>query len=437
MIKSIILISLVLLIPITVIHSLTSIYTNYSKPTVITSLSIYKNLEYQIELKKQVTINETESTLVSNTFTTTVVQKQVLKTYEQYVVNYTITNISQHNVYVKVYGNFSNNFTFIKSGNYSLNILQDVISLNYPYIPPFLLLNNTYALFVKNSPIVMSFIKSLNYSVNGKNITAYRFAIIYNSTYFSIYDILSNGLLANYTTNYNSSTLVMSLIGFSKEYNLTSNSSFSGYLSKPYLYLESIYSSASKSLQPSNYVETYYPFIFANYIGQIVYLLYPQQGSIVEPNSFYGVNVDFELYFKPLGSQVLIYLQSNQSTIKWNGNYFNYVNITPLKLINGSTVDALLYRNTTVNATVYLYFSPTSHILLEELVYDNISLHNYSVKLQFLGNEYYSINQQFPTLTSQKYTTLNYSLVNFKEGLVIAVAVTVVLSAIIILFRRR
>jgi len=437
MIKSIILIALVLLVPLMVTHSLPTMYNNYNKPSVINTITIYKDLQYKIELQKQVTQNETKTTLVNSTTTNTVVPTKVTETIGTYTVNYTVTNVSNEYIYVKISGNFTKNFTFIKQGNYSLNILQDIVSLNYPYITPFLMLNNTYALFIKSSPYVIAYLNSLNYTLLGKNVTAYEFAVAYNSSYFALYDLLSNGILANYTTTYNGSTLVMSLINYGGEYNITLNSSLDNtYLSQPYLYLEYVYSSASNSLQPQNYVQTYYPFIVGNYLGQIVYLLYPQQGNLVIPNSFYGVNVNFELYFKPIGGQVLTYLPTNSSQIEWNGNYFNYINTTQLKLVNGSVQNALLYRNATQNATVYLYFSQDSHVLLEELVY-SVLLHNYTVELQFLGNNYYNINQKYINITSPKYTTLDYKLVNFNEGLVIAIVVTVVLSAIIILFRQR
>jgi len=439
MIKSIIFVTLLLLAPLMVVHSLPTIYSNYNKPFVINNVTIYKELQYKIELQKQVTQNVTKTVPANTTTTTTTVPTEVTKVVGVYIVNYTVTNISNTTIYVKISGNFTGNFTFIKQGNYSLNVLQKILSLDYPYIPPFLMFNNSYAIFTKSGTYSLVFIKSLNYTINGKNITAYEFLVAYNSSYYAVYDILNNGLLANYTTSYNGSTLIMSLISYAEEYNITLNqpsNSDMEYLSQPYLYLEYLYNPASKSLQPQNYLQVYYPFVIGNYMAQIIYLLYPQQGELLVANTINGINVNFELYLKPANDLVLTYLQTNSSTIKWNGGYFNYINTTEIKLINGSVVNALLYRNATQNATVYLYFSPTSHILLEELIF-NPYLNNYSVELQFLGNKYYSINQAYVPLTSPTYTTLAYQLVNFNEGLLIAIIVTVVLSVLIILFRER
>ena len=437
MIKTIILIAILALIPLIVAHSLPSIYSNYNSPIVINSITIYKNLQYKIELQKQVTQNVTVTTTTNTTTTTTVTHTEIPKTVGIYIVNYTVINISNQNIYVEISGNFTKNFTFIRQGNYSINILQDVISLNYPYIPPFLLLNSTYALFVKSTPYVISYIRSANYTILGRNIVAYEFEVGYNSSYFVTYELLSNGLLANFSTWYNGSTVIMSLINYGGEYNITFNSTLDlNYVSKPYLYLEYVYSPVADSLQPQNYVQVYYPFIVGNYVGQIVYLLYPQQGKLLVPNIFYATYVNFELYFMPAKDLVLTYLQTNSSNIVWNDKYFDFVNVTQLQLINGSVANALLYRNVTQNSTIYLYFSQDSHILLEELVY-NMTSHQYTIGLEFLGNDYYSPNLTYPNLTSPEYTTLNYSLVNFNEGLIIAIVITVVLSIIIILFRER
>ena len=439
MIKSIIFVTLLLLAPLMVVHSLPTIYSNYSKPFVINNVTIYKELQYKIELQKQVTQNVTKTAPANTTTTTTTVPTKVTKVVGVYIVNYTVTNVSNTTIYVKISGNFTKNFTFIKQGNYSLNVLQKLLSLDYPYLPPFLMFNNTYAVFTKSGTYAFEFLKSLNYTVNGKNVTAYEFLVAYNSSFYAVYDILDNGLLANYTTTYNGSTLIMSLINYSEEYNITLNlpsNLDTKHLSQPYLYLEYIYNPASKSLEAQNYLQVYYPFIAGGYLAQIIYLLYPQQGELLVTNTINGIDVNFELYLKPANDLVLTYLQTNSSAIKWNGDYFNYINTTKIKLINGSVVDALLYRNITTNATAYLYFSPTSHILLEELIYSPY-LHNYSVKLQFLGNEYYSYNQTYVPLTSPKYTTLDYQLENFNEGLLIAIIVTVVLSVLIILFRER
>ncbi|BFH72636.1 hypothetical protein SJAV_05800 [Sulfurisphaera javensis] len=436
MIKSIFLLSLIFLLPAVLVHSLPSIYTNYNQVKVISTITIYKNLEYKIELQKQVSINQTKTSLVNTTTTTVVTTTTIPKITAVYLANYSITGINGTEISVEITGNFTKNFTFISQGNFSINLFEDVINLHYPYILPFLLLNNTYALLNKQSTYVMIYDKSLNYTLNGKNITAYDFFIVYNSSYFASYEILSSGYLANYTTTYNGSTLIMSLVNYYNLVNITLNTNSNPYLSKPYLYLEYLYSGESKTLQANSYVETYYPLIAGNYIGQIVYLLYPQEGNLVEPNTFYGINVNYELYFKPIGDEVLTYLPSNSSTIMWNGRVYTLVNTTSIKLVNGSTVPALLYRNASENVTVYIYFSKSSNILLEELVY-NALFHNYTVELKYLGNEYISPNMKYINVTLPKYTTLPYSLINFNEGLVIAIVLTVIISALIILFRQR
>lgn len=436
MIKSILLITLVLLIPLFIAHSIPSIYSNYSKPITISTVQIYKNLSYKIELEKQVTVNVTQTTFTNSTTKTNVVPTSKLVPTKEYVVNYSVLSVNGTELTVQINGNFSKNFTFISKGNFSENIFEDVISLDYPYILPFLLLNNTYALLNQKSVYVISFLKKTNYTINNVNLSANEFYVVYNSSYFGLYETLSNGLLANFTTTYNGSTLVMSLLNYSNEYNITLNSSFNAYLTKPYLYLNCIYNEPASNIQPNSYVETYYTIVAGNYLGQIVYLLYPQQGNIIMPNSFYGVNVNYELYFKPVGDEVLTYLPSNSSVITWNGRTFDYVNITTIKLINGSTTSALLYRNVSTNTTVYLYFSKYSNILLEEEIYSGL-IHNYTVRLLYLGNEYVSFNATYPTLTSPKYTTLPYSLVNFNQALIVAIIITVIVSAIIILFRQR
>ncbi|BFI76231.1 hypothetical protein [Sulfurisphaera ohwakuensis] len=435
MIKSILLLLLILPLPLIITNSLPTIYNNYNHVQVINNITIYKNLEYKIVLEKSITVNETQSSIVNKTTTTTVKPTTIQKVISSYIINYTVTNITGTKINVIISGNFTKNFTFIQQGNYSINLFTDIMNVKYPYILPFLLLNNTYAL-VTGSTYVMFFAKIQNYTINGKNITAYNYFIVYNSSYFQEYEILYNGYLANYSTTYNGSTLIMSLLNYYNEFNITLNSNTNPYLSQPYLYIEYLYSSASKTLQASNYVEAYYPLISGNYVGQIVYLLYPHEGKLVEPETFYGLNVNFELYFKPINDLVLTFMPSNNTIITWNGRLFNYVNTTPIKLVNGSIVNAMLYRNVSTNTTVYLYFSQQSHILLEELIYSNL-LHNYTIKLDYLGNQFVSLNQNYINVTSPTYKTLPYSLVNFNEGLIIAIVFTVIVSAIIILFRQR
>ncbi|QIW25025.1 hypothetical protein EWF20_13395 [Sulfolobus sp. S-194] len=435
MIKSILLLLLILPLPLIIANSLPTVYNNYNHVQVINNITIYKNLEYKIVLEKSVTINETQTSLVNKTTTTTVKPTTVQKVISSYIVNYAVTNITGTTINVAISGNFTKNFTFIQQGNYSINLFTDIINVKYPYILPFLLLNNTYAL-VTSSTYVMFFAKIQNYTINGENITAYDYFIVYNSSYFQEYEILYNGYLANYSTTYNGSTLIMSLLNYYNEFNITLNSNTNPYLSQPYLYIEYLYSSTSKTLQASNYVETYYPLISGNYVGQIVYLLYPHEGKLVEPETFYGLNVNFELYFKPINDLVITFMPSNGTTITWNERLFSYVNTTPIKLVNGSIVNAMLYRNVSANTTAYLYFSQQSHILLEELIYNSL-FHNYTIKLDYLGNQFVSLNQNYINVTYTTYKTLPYSLVNFNEGLIIAIVFTVIVSAIIILFRQR
>ncbi|AHC52394.1 hypothetical protein SUSAZ_00775 [Sulfolobus acidocaldarius SUSAZ] len=409
---------IVLLIPVLVTTGFAINYNSYSTQK-ISQLTIYSQLQYDL---KQVSGNKTNL----------------------YSVDYNVKGYQGASVNVSVIINKlsitkPNNATLpISSGNYTVNLLDELLNLHYPYFLPYLMFNQTYGIYLKDATYVVYFAGNSTFKLMNQNISAYKFYLLSNtSSNASQYVVLPNGILANATFTGANYTYVFTLKNYTDPIVLNINSTDLGDgVSKPYLYVYSIYNQAYQTLTPDAYLEIYYPFQIGDYMAELYYLLYPQSGSALVQNVLLGNNVNFQVYFKPYNQDIITFLPSvGGNQITWSGQKLTLANTTDLKLVNGSVVKAYLYKYSDNFSTVYIYFSMNG-VLLQQMNY-SYTYKTYINELSFLGNNYYPLNTTLPTLTKPSYTTLPYQAVDFNTFLIGTIIFTVVLSILIIVFRQK
>jgi len=420
----VLLLALILLAPIAIISNATT--AEPYQTVQIPSLTIYKDLTYHVVAQK--TLNKTKVTTI-------------------FSVNYEVTSIENTTLSVSVSGNFTKNMSYVigGSGNFSVNIFSELFSLHYPFIPPFLEFNNTYGLNTTEGRWDLQYLRPTNVTIMNKNVTASAYIVYFNQTYSQYYVFLKNGLIAN--TSYsseNGSQITMLLVSYSNPVNITFNAPSLKGIGKPYLYIQYINNFETDSLTPEYYLEVYYPYQVGDYLVQINYLLYPQQGSLVVPANLGNIPqpINFVAVFAPYYKEQLTFVNNvGNSTIIWKGVNLTLINTTYIKTINGTDVKAYLYKyyqNSSVpqgSVILYVYFS-SDGTLLQQSVY-SVGLKNITVMFSLVSNEYVSLDSQYPTLTKPLYTTLPYEPVNLSTAILITVIISVVISALIVVLRQR
>uniref|UniRef100_A0A2U9ILY8 Thermopsin n=2 Tax=Acidianus TaxID=12914 RepID=A0A2U9ILY8_9CREN len=405
---------------------------NYSHPQVISQIPYFKNLQYTIGIYNQTTTSNTTKTVeIAN-----------------YSINYNV--ISQNNGKLLVNVNLTpihvpTNFSFnlIKSGNYTVNLEDDMLSLKYPYIYNGYLYSTTYQLIFPKISIYLSYLNQTKIDINEINYTAIEYqnfsATLASEEHFYV---LSNGIGYSFNTTYTpngskySYTVSFHLENLSIEQNSSLSNSYPQFISdaeKPYQYTLCEYSSLSNSLQPLTYVQAYYPLIFTNgYLAAEEIELSFLSGAPVNQN--FG----FSLVVGNYTSLPLTFTYSNSSQIIWGGNIFNKINTTTINVYNHNYL-VNVYENITANKDItILYFSTNNGTLIKRAQGTiNGNIENITTELL------YTPKMISPNSTYINYAhtavsgTLPYHVVSPSYSLIISIIVTLVIVAIIVLLYKR
>ncbi|ARM75658.1 hypothetical protein B6F84_06140 [Acidianus manzaensis] len=407
---------------------------NYSSPQAIHQIPYFKTLKYIATVYNQTKVSNTTKIIV----------------IANYTISYNVVNQSNGNILVNINTtpiHSPRNFTFnlIKSGNYTVNLEEDMLSLNYPYVFDKYLYNaSIYELAFPKISIEMGYVNQTKVSINGINYTAFEYSnystIVSSEEHFYV---LSNGLgysfNTTYTTNTSDTTLTytvnLHLIELSGEENSTLSTISTQFISnaeKPYQYTLYEYSSLSNTLQPVTYIQAYYPIIFSNgYLaGEEIELTF-DSGAPVNQN--FGFGLDIGNYT----SIPLTFTYSNTSQIIWGGKIFHKVNTTTIN-IYGTNYMVNEYQNVSSSNIIKLYFSSDNNILVERAegtINGNI--------VNITSELIYTQHVITPNSTYINYAhrvttgTLPFSAVAPSESLIITIIITLVIVAIIILLYKR
>ncbi|MEM0374059.1 MAG: hypothetical protein QXV69_04360 [Sulfolobaceae archaeon] len=387
----------------------------------------------------------------------------IIKTYKNhstknsYYIEYKVINSIDLNLTVNISGNYTEfkNITIINNGTYSLNIITNLFTFKYPYILPYLIFNNTYAIYYKNSYIIVSFQNYTKYLNN----TIYILRIItQNGSSYNV-SVLENGIISeinfkkdisNYTYNIDIKLLNLSnpkTIGLPITFN-------SNLLQYSYLYTVYNYSSIASNILPQGYIEFVYPYILpGNYIVSAQFRLqYIAGNRLLTPISIQGTQVNFIISIgKPNEIFIPIILNLN-NTISWYGYLLKKINQTQVNVL-ANTYNAYLYLNSTNftitsgNSTifgkrlVYAYFNSNGTLLKFRIVAFSTNITATALELDFIGSKYndYYLNPTliFPNVASYSNTNLPFNVISPNISLVITIIVTLIIVIIAVILRRK
>jgi len=428
---------LVLLILTTTLltNSLSDIPQSFSQK--IEMLTYYSNLKYNIEIK-------------------TIFKNQTTKNI--YFIEYNVINSTGLNITVRISGNYTSfkNVTIINNGTYSINLITSLFSFKYPYIPLYLIFNNTYAIYHKNEYIIVSFQNYTKYLNN----TAYLVRITtQNGSSYNV-KFLENGIAAeinftktisNYTYNIN-----MRLINLNNSKTLELPITFNtNALQYSYLYVIYNYSSLASNIIPQGYTEFVYPYILpGNYILQAQFRLeYIAGNKLLTPISIQDYEVNFVINIGKPDETFVPAISNFTNTISWNGYVLKKINQTKIEIF-GKSYNTYLYLNLTNftihsgNSTiigkrfVYVYFDSSNGTVVRfrvEASGGNITAP--ALQLDYIGRKYndYYLNPltTFPNVASYSNTNLPFNVISPNTSLAITMIITLIIVIIVVLLRRK
>ncbi|ABP96215.1 hypothetical protein HA72_2075 [Metallosphaera sedula] len=398
----------------------------------VNALQFYPNgnqpIPYQVPTKLTYSLKVYNSTKVGNSTTVSLV--------ESAVINYQVTSLNGTWVKVNVNSNYTpvKNVTFIQPGSYVVNYALDPLNLSYPYIYPGFLSNSTsYAIESNVSTVILSFVTSTSNNVTGQ--TVYRYSEL--SPVTSSLLVLPSGLVQTINRTVSGLDFVMNLTG----YQLSNALQPTNFTSRPgYVYVNMTYSNFSATYQPSGYVEYVYPALLP---GNLLLMV---QYNINELNAFplggytsvNGQLVNFIIQVGTPTTLVTNFISNANGTLTWNSLKLSYVgNVT--KTVQGTTFNLEEYTSkvtrgniTFATATIYALKN-----MVVEVNYNQTFPSFSSYKLEFINGSYINPSLHFPYLTGYQNTTLPYKPVNPSESFTIAVVVTLIVIAILVILHRR
>lgn len=425
-----------------------ALVSSYQPPDVgkvANSLTLASSMSYivkQINATITETIKNTSSstkgnTTKSNATSSSVITKKVNATY---LVNYSVIKYDPYgNLTVGISGNYtSQNISFYK-GNFTVDPELDPFTLEYPFVLPYYLANLTYGISSPTSSLVFEFSKEITVNLDGNQETAYKYELIdgtgnkYNMT------VLSNGVIYQL----DNSTFNMSLINFGvfklSLANVMSNLN-QGDINSTYQYSLYEFSPTAGIMLPTSEIEVFYPLAFSNGVIALTEFelkTLPNE-SVVSPRSIDGVSVynylslnEFNETFTTFSPQV------GDKNITFNGENFVLVNQTKVTTPAG-TFTSYLYKNVTSAGSLiqYLYLGNDGLMLKLKEVSVSTGTSTTEGEISFIGNNYISPSVTYP-YHSLSDTNLPYKPVNSYDSMVIAVVVTLVIVAILLLLHRR
>ncbi|MCY0860349.1 MAG: hypothetical protein OWQ54_07955 [Sulfolobaceae archaeon] len=378
-----------------------------SSPTIVRNITIPKFLSYIVTTKSSVK-------------NTTVVQT--------YYINYTVINVTEYSIYVKVVNNATRNTSIIvaANGTYKINLVTMPLLPFYPYIIPYYLYNNTYGIATSNESLLLSFYSSY---YNG---SIYKF-LIHNDYFNALANISSTyGYIVelNETTPLNIFMKLVEAINYTNISIPPDDSLLEEEinLSHPYIYSVYNYSSVAGTALPEGWAELTYPLIIGNYIAQAEYkILFASGQELMQPTSF---SVAFAYFIIVIGNQstipVTYILNAGNKTIHWDHGVFN------LYLSNDTVY---VYKNTTSQGLVsYLYVNKDGEIISLK-TYNNVT-GQLIYGEELISTNYISPTTTYPEINVYENTSLPFKAINPRFALEFTIIIVFVLTFIIIILRR-
>ena len=394
--------------------------TNYKS-----SITFYNNLTYKI-----VAYNTSSNSTTS-------------KLNYTYIANYYVKNFNNGNVTVNVEINDTStqsmsqnktfNFTLIKSGTYNVSLQKDFLNLNYPFIAPEYIFNNTYTLQSSISSISLTFINYSTVKISGVNYNTTEFSFSTTSLSGKIW-VLTNGNIAKLETTYKGLSVNMTLERFASLFtgDLTQIYLPKNLLNISYLYAVFEYSSFANTTQSVGDEEIVYPVVFSNgIIGESAYSLNTISGQPIVDTT------DFTIHIANYTHIEITFYPNMTKTILWNSIPFKFVGYKNISIFNKQYSNTLVYTNST-NSTIQTLIFNKSGILLEESIKQNISnTFITELSIKYLGNKFYGNNITFINLNAYNNTALPFKAIAPTLSLVATIVITLVLVAVLVILHRR
>ncbi|WP_054845227.1 hypothetical protein [Sulfuracidifex tepidarius] len=419
-----------------------ALVSSYQPPDVgkvDSSLTLPSSMSYLVkQINATVTgvTKQTSNSTKSNTTSSTMATKKINATY---LVNYSVIKYNSYgNLTVKISGNYTTqNISFYK-GNFTINPELDPFTLEYPFVLPNYLANLTYGISSPSSSLVFEFLKQVTVNLNGNQETAYDFKVIDSAGNYNM-TVLSNGVIY-YLDN---STFNMSLKSFNtftlSLANLIPNLNQSD-INSTYQYSIYEFNPTAATLLPTSEIEVFYPLVFSNGVialNEFELRTLPNE-SVVASRSIDGVSVYNYLSLNELNETFTTFSpQVGNKNITFNGENFMFVNQTKVTTPAG-TFTSYLYKNVSSAGTLiqYLYLGKDGLLLKLKEVSVSTGTPITEGEISFIGNNYIPPSVSFP-YHSLSDTNLPYKPVNSYDSMIIAVIVTLVIVAILLLLHRR
>ncbi|MCI2415116.1 MAG: hypothetical protein MPF33_07755 [Candidatus Aramenus sp.] len=406
------------------------------------TLSFPSNLTYYIVVsnttKVPTTNTSTTNTSTSNVLPSRVVNYTYVAHYQvvkyssegQLTVNLTVENTSQ------VAKGF--NFTLLKTGLHNVSLEEDPLNLNYPFVFPGYLFNNTYTLSTPSNSLTLVYDGVANETILGVKYVVIKYFFGGSQASGVVY-ITENGTVTYVNTTYNGLNVQFFLKSSqgTTTVDIPNTATLPSYfLNRSYLYAIYEYSNYSDSLQSVGDEEIVYPFVFPNgIIGETAYQVNTVSGSpLVNFNDFtihIGNYTSLETSFYPYLTQ----------EIEWNSESLTMVGRHNVTIFGVNYPNAYVYEgNQSVkNSTVVheVVFSP-SGILIDQVasvVHNGVSTQEFEAK--YVGNIFYNNSETYPNFQTFSDTNLPFSVVSPSTSLTVAIIVTIAIVAILVLLHRR
>lgn len=408
------------------------------------TLSFPNNLTYYIVVSNttKVTSTTTSSSAV-NTSTSNVSSLRVLNyTYvahykvDKYspegelTVNLTVENTSQ------VPKGF--NFTLLKIGLHNVNLEEDPLNLNYPYVFPGYLFNNTYTLSTPSTSLTLVYDGVANETILGTKYVVIKY-FFGDSQASGVAYITENGTVAYIDTTYNGLEVQLFLKSSQGTTTVDIPNTVtlpSYFLNRSYLYAIYEYSNYSDSLQSVGDEEIVYPFVFPNgIIGETAYQVNTVSGSpLVNFN-------DFTIHIGNYTSLETSFYPSLAQKIEWNSVSLAMVGKDNVTIFGVNYPNAYVYEsNQSVNNSTIVreVTFNSSGVLIDQVVtvvHNGLSTPEFEAK--YIGNIFYNNSETYPNFQTFSDTNLPFSVVSPSTSLAVAIIITIAIAAILVLLHRR
>ncbi|MEL9969342.1 MAG: hypothetical protein QW253_00580 [Metallosphaera sp.] len=383
-------------------------------------------IQYSVPTEMKYTLNVYNATSNHNS--------SALSLIERAIINYNVRSINGTWVNVLVTSNYTkvNNISFISSGNFTINYALSPLNLDYPYLFPGFLSNSTsYAIKSNSTTLILSFVNMTN--VSGVSTFIYKELSPTSLTLA----ILPNGVVSSLNQTSSGLTFNMNLLSYQNSSYLKSMN----FTNRPgYLYVNLTFSRFSMTYQPSGYLEYVYPSLLpGNILLMSVYNIQFYQGAKVGGYDIINSQpVNFIINVGSPNELVTNFVSIKNNTAYWNSSTFQFVgNVT--KNIQGTTYNLQEYSNNLVrnNVTVSKTILYVEKNMIVEEDYNQTIPNVLSYKLELINSSYINPDTSFPDLTGYFNSTLPFKAINPSGSFTIAVIVTLVVVAILVILHRR